>query len=260
MSESTVEGTVAIIGIGEAGAEIARDLLAARWFVRAFDPRPAREVPGAELAESTADAVRGADLVLSLTTAEAARAAASAAAPALRPGAVYADLNTGSTRLKRDVAVTVEDAGALFADVAVMAPVPGRGLRTPLLASGSGAARLAELLRPLGAHVDVVGPEPGAAAERKLLRSVFVKGLAAALLEGAAAARAAGCEEWFLADAGATLAAADERLVDRLRAGSRVHAARRVHELDDAAELLGELGVRPRVTGAARAVLAELAG
>ena len=74
----------------------------------------------------------------------------------------------------------------------------------------------------------------------------------------AAAARAAGCEEWFVEDARATLAAADERLVDRLREGSRVHAARRVHELDDAAELLGELGVRPHVTTAARAVLAEL--
>jgi hypothetical protein len=82
--------------------------------------------------------------------------------------------------------------------------------------------------------------------------------MAAALLEGAAAARAAGCEGWFLADAGATLAAADERLVERFREGSRVHAARRAHELDDAAELLGELGVRPRMTEAARAVLAEL--
>jgi 3-hydroxyisobutyrate dehydrogenase-like beta-hydroxyacid dehydrogenase len=259
MSKTAVEASVAIIGMGEAGSEIARDLVAAGCLVRAFDPKPARDVPGAELAASTADAVRGADLVLSLTTAEAARAAAGAAAPALRPGAVYADLNTGSAQLKRDVAATVEDAAALFADVAVMAPVPGRGLRAPLLASGSGAARLAELLGPLGARVEVLGPEAGTAAQRKLLRSVFTKGLAAALLEGAAAARAAGCEEWFLADAGATLAAADERLVERLRVGSRVHAARRVHELEDAAELLGELHVPPRVTGAARAVLAELA-
>ena len=260
MSRSTVETSVAIIGLGEAGAEIAGDLVAAGCSVRAFDPRPMREVAGAELAASTADAVRGADLVLSLTTSDAARDAASTAAPALPPGAVYADLNTGSARSKREVAATIEDVGALFADVAVMAPVPGRGLRAPLLASGSGAARFAELLRPFGAQVDVLGPEPGMAAERKLIRSVFMKGLAAALLEGAAAARAAGCEDWFLADTRATLAAADERLVDRLRQGSRAHAARRVHELDDAAELLGELGVRPHVTGAARAVLAELAG
>ena len=158
-------------------------------------------MPGAELAASTADAVRGAELVLSLTTAAAARAAATAAAPALQPGAVYADLNTGSAQLKRDVAATVEDAGALFADVAVMAPVPGRGLRTPLLASGSGAERLAELLAAARRARRGAGAEPGTAAARKLLRSVFMKGLAAALLEGAAAARAAGCEDWFRPDA-----------------------------------------------------------
>ena len=256
----TAETRVAIIGIGEAGAEMARDLVAAGCSVRATDPSPAREVPGAELVGSAADAVRGAELVLSLTTAVAARAAATAAAPALRPGAVYADLNTGSAELKRDVAVTVERAGALFADVAVMAPVPGRGLRTPMLASGSGAERFAELLRPLGADVEVLGGDPGAAAARKLLRSVFMKGLAAALLEGDAAAQAAGCEDWFRQEAAATLAEDDGRLVDRLLEGSRVHAARRVHELDCAAELLRELGVQPRVTNAARAVLAELAG
>src|SRR5262245_11420471 len=131
----------AVIGVGEAGAEIARDLVAAGWRVRTFDVRPARGVPGAEAADSTADAVRDASLVLGLTTAEGALAAAAAAAPALRPGAVYADLNAGGAQLKRDVAAIVEGAGALFADVAVLAPLPGRGVRAPLLVSGSGGAR-----------------------------------------------------------------------------------------------------------------------
>ena len=252
---------VAIIGIGEAGAEIARDLVAAGCSVRASDPNPAREVPGAELAGSTADAVRGADLVLSLTTAEAARAAATAAAPALQPGAVYADLNTGSAQLKRDVAATVEDAGALFADVAVMAPVPGRGLRTPLLASGSGAERLAELLRPLGAHVEVLGPRAGNGRRAK--------------------AAPLGLHE------GPRRGPARRRRRRRGRPGARTGSGRTPQRRSprptsisstgcwraaacmpraactsstDAAELLRELGVQPRVTDAARAVLAELAG
>jgi 3-hydroxyisobutyrate dehydrogenase-like beta-hydroxyacid dehydrogenase len=140
-----------------------------------------------------------------------------------------------------------------------MASVPGRGLRTPLLVSGRGADRFAELLRPLGARVEVIAGGPGAAATRKLIRSVFVKGLTAALLEGLAAARAAGCEEWFLREVAATLDAADERLVHRLLEGSRVHAGRRVHELADAGRLLRELGVETRVTEAARAVLAGVA-
>ena len=83
-------------------------------------------------------AVHGAALVLSLVSAAGAREVVSEAAAAIRPGAVFADLNTGSAALKHEFAAAIEAAGAQFADVAVMAPVPGRGLRVPLLASGAG--------------------------------------------------------------------------------------------------------------------------
>ena len=48
--------------------------------------------------------------------------------------------------------------------------------------------------------VEVLGGEPGAAAARKLLRSVFMKGLAASCVESLRAARAAGCEDWMRAE------------------------------------------------------------
>jgi len=248
-----------VIGLGEAGAAIGRDLVEAGFDVRGWDADPARSVRGVERASGTADAVAGAALILSLVTAASAREVSAAAAGAVAPGAVYADLNTGTAALKQELAALIEAAGGLFADVAVMAPVSGRGLRVPLLASGSGAEPLAELLRPLGAKIELLPEGPGAAASRKLLRSVFMKGLAAALLEGEAAARAAGCEEWFRADAAATLAEADAALVDRLLDGSRAHAGRRIHELEAAAELLRELAVPPHVTEASEAVLRELA-
>jgi 3-hydroxyisobutyrate dehydrogenase-like beta-hydroxyacid dehydrogenase len=246
---------VAVIGLGEAGSAIGRDLRAAGCTLRGWDADPARRPAELEIAADVADAVRDAHLVLSLVTAAGAWEVAAAAAGALAPGAVYADLNTGSAALKRELAAVVEATGALFADVAVMAPVPGKGLRTPLLASGAGASAFAELLRPLGAEVEVLAGESGAAASRKLIRSVFMKGLAAALLEADAAARAAGCQAWFRRDVAETLEAADPKLVDRLVEGTRVHAGRRVHELVAAAELLRELGVEPRVTEAARDVV-----
>ena len=255
---SGAELAVAVIGLGEAGSEIGADLARAGARVRGWDADPGRRPAGVAVADGVAAAVAGAQLVLSLVTAAGARDVAGAAAPALAAGAVFADLNTGSAALKRELATTVQAAGALFADVAVMAPVPGRGLQAPFVASGDGAARFAELLRPLGASIEEIGGGPGAAATRKLIRSVFMKGLAAALLEADAAARAAGCDGWFRADAAKTLSSADERLVGRLLEGSRAHADRRVHELRDAAELLHELGVEPRVAGAARSVLEEL--
>ena len=61
--------------------------------------------------------------------------------------------------------------------------MPDRGVGTPALASGDGAERFAELVRPFGMPVEVVGSEPGDAAGLKLLRSVFMKGLAASVLE-----------------------------------------------------------------------------
>ena len=70
--------TVAVLGLGEAGGEIARGLAAAGGRGRGFDPVKAAP-PGVEAATGDADACRGADLVLSLTTAAEAEGALRAA-------------------------------------------------------------------------------------------------------------------------------------------------------------------------------------
>ena len=142
-----------------------------------------------------------------------------------------------------------------FADVALIGVVPSLGLATPALASGAGAERFAELFRPLGMPVEVVGPRPGDAAGLKLLRSVFMKGIAAAAIESLEAARAAGVEDRVHADIAAVLG---EPLLERLLSGSRAHAARRVDEMTAAAAYVEELGVSPRVASAAAEWLEQL--
>jgi 3-hydroxyisobutyrate dehydrogenase-like beta-hydroxyacid dehydrogenase len=143
----------------------------------------------------------------------------------------------------------------VFADVALVGTVPATGLRTPALVSGAGAERFAGLFGPLGMPVEVVGREPGDAAGLKLLRSVFMKGVAAAALESLAAARAAGAEGRVRADLAAVLG---EPLLGRLLTGSEAHAARRVDEMRAAAAYLDELGVEPRIATAAAEWLAQL--
>jgi 3-hydroxyisobutyrate dehydrogenase-like beta-hydroxyacid dehydrogenase len=188
---------VALLGLGEAGTAFAADLIALGVPTAGWDPVPARSVSGLRRAESAGDAVAGADLVLSLNSGASAVPAAQAVAAALSSRSLFADLNTTGIAVKREIAVAVCSAGASFADVALLAPVPGCGLRTPALASGDGAGRYAEIMGSFGARVDVVGPEPGAAAARKLLRSVFMRGLAASVLESLAAAESAGCADWL---------------------------------------------------------------
>jgi 3-hydroxyisobutyrate dehydrogenase-like beta-hydroxyacid dehydrogenase len=251
---------VGVLGLGEAGSAIAADLVAAGAFVRGFDPRvPASTVPGVQECAGDADAARGCALVISLTCAHEAEGALAAALPGLAPGAVYADLNTASSGLKVALAGRAAAAGIAFADVALMAPVPGSGLRTPMLASGPAAEDYARIAGELGASVDVLAGPPGAAAARKLVRSVFYKGMAAAVVEALRAAGAAGCEDWLRENIRQELVAASAATVDRLEQGSVRHAVRRTDEMAAAAELLRELGVPPRVAEASEQWLRQLA-
>ncbi len=251
--------TVAVLGLGEAGSRIARDLAAAGARVRGFDPAAAAP-PGIEPAADDAGACRGAALVLSLTTAGESEGALRQALPALGPGAVYADANTAS-------------AGP---EAAAWPPPRGRpGCRSRTSPSwrrchpAGCAPRCWPPARPRppppacsnrhGASVGVLPGPAGTAATRKLLRSVFYKGLAAAVVEALRAARAAGQEDWLREHIAAELAAADEATAQRLEHGSYQHAARRAHEMAAAGDLLEELGVPPRIARASQHWLEDLA-
>lgn len=257
MSQPAVP-TLALLGLGEAGAALATDLVAAGAGVRGYDPVVTDPPTGVVRCADEAEAAAGADLVLSVNSASAARGALAAGVGAVSPGAVWADLNTGSPGLKAQLDASARAVGVSFADVAIMAPVPGKGLRVPLLASGEGAVRVRDLLEPLGASVTLQPGGAGEAARRKLLRSVFFKGLAAAVVEALEAAGAAGCEEWLADNITAQLTEAGPGTVSRLVEGSHQHAARRAEEMAAAAEMLAELGVDPLVAGASRDLLVRL--
>ncbi len=250
--------TVAVLGLGEAGQEIALGLAAAGARVRGFDPAVPAPA-GVDAAAGDADACRGADLVLSLTTAREAEDALRQALPGLSASAVYADANTGTAGLKQRLAAAAAQAGVAFADIAIMAPVPGRGAGVPMVVSGPAATTVHRMLGGCGGNIEVLAGPAGAAATRKLLRSVFYKGLAAAVIEALLAARSAGCEDWLREHITAELAAMDTSTLARLEQGSYQHARRRAHEMAAASELLEELAVPPRVARASEQWLNELA-
>jgi 3-hydroxyisobutyrate dehydrogenase-like beta-hydroxyacid dehydrogenase len=104
--------------------------------------------------------------------------------------------------------------------------------------------------------IDVVSARPGDAAALKLLRSVFMKGVAASAIESVRAAEAAGQAEWLKQEIAAVIG---RPLLDRLLVGSRAHAIRRVEEMEAARDLLVELGIEPRIADASAALLRSLA-
>lgn len=250
---------VAVLGLGEAGSLIARDLVRAGHAVRGWDPDPHGDLSEIPFAGSFAAAVDGAAIVLSVNWAIVALEVARDALPLLHDGTIFADLNTAGPALKRELAGLVAPSGARFVDVAMMTPVPPVGVRVPMFVAGDGAEELAAFLRPLGTPVDVVGTQPGDAAARKLTRSVFFKGMSGAVCEALEAARAAGVEEWLRGDIAKTFVAADAGLIDRIVDGTHRHAVRRAHEMRDAAELLDALGVPPTMTRASAEQLERIA-
>jgi 3-hydroxyisobutyrate dehydrogenase-like beta-hydroxyacid dehydrogenase len=266
---SSAAPVIAVLGLGEAGSLIARDLVTAGAVVRGFDPAVSglagvTPASGFISAGSDAEACAGAHLVLSVNSAKEAVAALRVSLDAVRPdgrepGAVWADLNTASPGVKRELAELGRAHGIPVTDVAMMAPVPGKGLRVPMLASGDGAVAVAATLRALGADVEVLDGPAGLAATRKLLRSVFYKGMATSIVEAMEAARAAGLEDWLHDHIAGELAAADVAIVDRIITGTRQHAVRRGAEMGAAAAMLTELGVPPVMADASQRLHERLA-
>jgi 3-hydroxyisobutyrate dehydrogenase-like beta-hydroxyacid dehydrogenase len=232
--------TVAVLGLGEAGSLLARDLVHGGAVVRGWDPDFHGDLSEIPRAASFAAAVDGADIVISVNWATVAADVAREALPLLHRGMIYADHNTAGPKLKEELAAIVAPSGASFVDVAMMAPVPPLGMRVGMFMAGSGAEELAAFYRRFGTPVGFIGTKPGEANARKLTRSVFFKGMSSSIYEALEAARAVGVE--LRSDIIRTLVEADEATLDRVVDGTEKHAVRRGHEMRDAEAMLRELG------------------
>ena len=160
--------------------------------------REAMRESGADVCASVAGLAE-ADWIFSAVTADQSLSAIEPLLSHLRQGQVVVDVNSVSPERKRETASRVEAAGALYLDMAVMAPVHPRKHQTPMLLAGSEAERLLPELLALGFSGSVAGERPGAATAIKMVRSLFVKGLEAITVETLLAAEASGCFEEILA-------------------------------------------------------------
>jgi 3-hydroxyisobutyrate dehydrogenase len=246
-----------VIGLGEAGATYAAALIATGHTVTGFDPVAPTTPAGVTRAATAAEACRGADIVLVMTGAAAARSVAQECLPVLPAGSCYADFTSSSPAVMHELGQLPSKAD--FADVAILGPVAALGEKTPLMVSGPGAQAVADLLRPLGVDVEIAEGEPGAAMAHKLLRSVLMKGLAAVVVEAVTAGKAAGLEDWIRGQIANQLAGDGQAVIDRFLTGTAKHALRRSKEMQDTANYLSELGVPAEMTTASAAAHARLA-
>jgi 3-hydroxyisobutyrate dehydrogenase-like beta-hydroxyacid dehydrogenase len=249
---------VAVLGLGEAGSAFASALAGAGDEVHGYDPAPVQAIDGVHRHRTSGAAVEGCSLVIAVTPASQARSVIENVQGRLGSGVLYADLSTGSPGLKETLEGMVARSGASFVDVALMAPVPGRGLATPALASGPAAERYAVLINGRGGRVEVVEGRAGAASARKLLRSVMMKGLAALLIESMEGATRYDQGEWLWRHLTEQLASIDEELMERLLSGTAAHAGRCLEEMEASRDLLAGMGVPADMTTATIARLRRI--
>ena len=250
---------LALIGFGEAGMAFA-----GAWDapVRAFDIKtdnPATAEAkradylsyGARGTATLAEALAGADLIISVVTADQALAAAEAAAACLKPGALYCDFNSVAPDTKRAAAVVIEAAGGRYGDVAVMSPVHPARLAVPLLVSGPHAGEAIAALTAIGFSPERVEGPVGRASTIKMLRSVMVKGMEALTAECFLAAYEAGVVEEVAASLGKSWPGFDlKERADYNLERMLVHGLRRAAEMDEAAKTVAALTLDNAMTRA----------
>jgi len=245
---------IALIGYGEVGRILAEDLRSGGHEVSAFDVKLAggagddlREHAaghGVALGASHADAVRGAELIVSAVTASQAVAAAEACTGGIERGAFYLDLNSASPGAKVRGATVVRDGGGRYVEGAVMTPVPPSRIAVPMLLGGPDAAALAPRLRPLGFNATLASHELGVASATKMCRSVMIKGLEALVIESLTAARHYGVEDAVLASLAVTFPGLDwERQAAYMFQRVIQHGRRRSEEMREVAVTVEEAGL-----------------
>lgn len=255
---------IAFVGMGEAASAFCEGWGESRaGRIKAYDikmDRPASrddivkrcKTLGVACEETLANAICDADLVFSTVMADQAVIAAEQAAPFLKPGAYWCDLNSCAPTSKGLAEQYIDGAKARYVDVAVMAPVYPKRHLVPVLISGKWSADIAPILEALPMALRVVDGPVGRASSIKMVRSIFVKGMEALTAECTLAAAAAGVTDEVLPSlkTGRPHVDLEAHAVYNFER-SLTHGARRSAEMVEVAKMLDDLRLPKSVSGAA---------
>ncbi|MET9628659.1 NAD(P)-dependent oxidoreductase [Lentzea sp. NPDC006480] len=192
---------IAVLGTGLMGAPIAANLAAAGHEVRVWNRTRAKAEPlaeqGATVADTPAEAVEGAEIVLTmLNDGPTVTATMQEAAPSLPHDAIWIQASTVGVEATDDHIALARSLGLEFVDAPVLGSVkPAQDGKLVVLASG--ADELRDRVQPvfdvIGARTMWVGAA-GASSRLKLVANSWVLALTAAVGEAVALAESSGLD------------------------------------------------------------------
>lgn len=263
---------IGFIGMGEAVFHIAKGLrddglTGIHAYDKMWNVAPQSELvnrraqeSGVTLSPSLQALVEGSDIIICAVSANLAVTLANECKPWLSAGKIYADFNSAGPQTKIEIATLIEPSGALFVDGAIMGTVPGVGHKVPTLVCGTGAVALAAALQPFGMALNVLEGDAGRASASKMLRSIFMKGVVALMLETVLAGHRYGLEDDLLESIAETFSKGSfHDVANGLMARGVIHAERRAHEMEEVIATLHAAKVDATMSQATHAKLLAIA-
>lgn len=178
----------------------------------------------------------------------------------LKDSTLYVDVSASAPTVKQSIWEEIKDTGASFVDAAMLGSLPLYKNKVPTLISGNGCDLCLNLMQPHGMNLEKVSDTPGDATGIKFVRSIFMKGLPALLVEVLEAASTMKVDHLVLKSLADTMNACTfEQTLNRLVTGSAIHAERRAHEMKDVISMLEGINVEPTMSKATAERLTWLA-
>lgn len=159
----------------------------------------------------------------------------------LKAGQIYADVSASTPGVKAQVWERLSPRGVKFVDAAMLGSLPLDKHKVPIIASGNGACEFTDRMNPMGMKITCVGERAGDASAIKLIRSIFMKGLAGLMLEMLEASESYHVSDEVVTSIGKSLDGISfESHLNRLITGTAIHAKRRAAEIKGSIQLCGE--------------------
>ncbi|WP_315507773.1 NAD(P)-binding domain-containing protein [Pyramidobacter piscolens] len=217
---------------------------------------------GVAVAASAEEIVKNCDIVVICVPARFTASTAEGLLPFAKEGQLFVDVTTALPHVKEKEAALFAEKKAQYVDSAMLGSLVVSAHKVPMLASGNGAERWKEAMTPYGMKIALVGADSkaGEASRIKLVRSVFMKGFEALVVETFLFARKCGVEERIMDSVAGTMDKESFKDIARRMAGADlIHSERRSFEVGESMELMKEVGVEPLVAAGAKERLARSA-
>jgi 3-hydroxyisobutyrate dehydrogenase-like beta-hydroxyacid dehydrogenase len=256
---------IGFIGFGEAAFNIAQGLgTEGITGIRAFDAMMDDPVMGklvharakeanVDLMASAVDIAKWSDTIFAAVPSSFTLGVCEDIKSFLHADKMYIDVSASAPNIKIKIWELIKDSGVLFVDAAMLGSLPKDQHKVPITASGNGAAAFQVRMAPYGMRITLAGEQAGAASAIKLVRSIYMKGIAALMIEMLEAATAYGVEEDVIASLAKSMdGIAFTAHLERLVKGTGIHCKRRAAELKGSLQLLKDKGIASDMTVAAK--------